>query len=115
MQQCINLGVLGINFLLLPFGLPSLLAQRALWRPYWKRLIVLALLGVTAFNSLVYIGLQSTGATNAVLLNSFIPILIAALGALLACAGVALEPGEFRRFGSARRLYHFHVDNADAY
>ncbi|WP_293761805.1 DMT family transporter [uncultured Aquitalea sp.] len=69
--------------LLLPFGLPSLLAQRALWRPYWKRLIVLALLGVTAFNSLVYIGLQSTGATNAVLLNSFIPILIAALGALL--------------------------------
>ncbi len=36
---------------------------------------------------------------------------------LLARAGLAEEmrPDEFRRYGSARRLYHFHVDNADAY
>jgi len=25
------------------------------------------------------------------------------------------DPGEFRRYGSARNLYHFHVDNADEY
>jgi glutamate synthase domain-containing protein 3 len=26
-----------------------------------------------------------------------------------------VEPEEFRRYGSARTLYHFHVDNAGAY
>ena len=40
---------------------------------------------------------------------------LAALGALLARAGIDASPGDFRRYGSARRLYHFHVDNADAY
>ena len=26
-----------------------------------------------------------------------------------------VEPAEFRRYGSARRLYNFHVDNAGSY
>ncbi|HEY5732712.1 MAG TPA: protein glxC, partial [Methyloceanibacter sp.] len=26
-----------------------------------------------------------------------------------------VEPSEFRRYGSARRLYHFHMDNLEAY
>lgn len=32
-------------------------------------------------------------------------------------AGLAgeVDPSEFKRYGSARRLYHFHVDNAGAY
>jgi glutamate synthase domain-containing protein 3 len=31
-------------------------------------------------------------------------------------AGLAdIDPGRFRRYGSARRLYHFHVDNAGEY
>jgi glutamate synthase domain-containing protein 3 len=34
---------------------------------------------------------------------------------LLARARLDADPGAFRRYGSARRLYHFHVDNADAY
>ncbi|TCP10903.1 threonine/homoserine efflux transporter RhtA [Crenobacter luteus] len=67
---------------LLPLGLKPMLAERALWRPHWRRIVVLALLGITGFNSLVYVGLHSTSATNGVLLNSFIPILIVALGAL---------------------------------
>jgi glutamate synthase domain-containing protein 3 len=38
------------------------------------------------------------------------------LHALLARAGVtAADPSEFRRYGSARRLYTFDVDNAGAY
>ena len=37
------------------------------------------------------------------------------LSALLDRAGVDADLSTFRRFGSARRLYHFHVDNADAY
>ena len=35
---------------------------------------------------------------------------------LLAAAGIAdLDPGEFRRYGSARKLYNFTIDNAGAY
>jgi len=26
-----------------------------------------------------------------------------------------IDPSEFRRYGSARKLYNFHVDNAGAY
>lgn len=35
----------------------------------------------------------------------------------LAAAALAgqVDVGEFRRYGSARRLYHFHVDNIDSY
>jgi glutamate synthase domain-containing protein 3 len=34
---------------------------------------------------------------------------------LLSRAGIEADPREFRRYGSARRLYNFHVDNAAAY
>jgi methylamine---glutamate N-methyltransferase subunit B len=35
---------------------------------------------------------------------------------LLSVAGIDdLDPGEFRRYGSARRLYNFHVDNLGSY
>lgn len=38
------------------------------------------------------------------------------LSLLLAAAGVeGVKPEEFRRYGSARQLYNFHVDNAGAY
>ncbi len=40
---------------------------------------------------------------------------LAALGARLAEAGFDADPAQFRRYGSARRLYHFHVDNAGEY
>ncbi len=40
----------------------------------------------------------------------------AALAQRLEQAGLAgVDVGEFRRYGSARRLYHFHPDNAGAY
>jgi glutamate synthase domain-containing protein 3 len=39
----------------------------------------------------------------------------AALKDLLARAGVDADPADFRRYGSARKLYHFNVDHADAY
>ena len=38
-----------------------------------------------------------------------------ALRARLVEAGFDAEPAEFRRYGSARRLYHFHIDNAGEY
>ena len=39
-------------------------------------LSLLALLGITFFNTILYVGLQDTTATNALLINSFVPILI---------------------------------------
>jgi glutamate synthase domain-containing protein 3 len=39
----------------------------------------------------------------------------AALHALLYAAGAQADVAEFRRYGSARKLYHFHVDNAAQY
>ena len=40
---------------------------------------------------------------------------LATLSELLQRAGMAADPAEFRRYGSARQLYHFHVDNVDSY
>ncbi|WP_375175496.1 protein GlxC [Pseudooceanicola sp.] len=37
------------------------------------------------------------------------------LADLLARAGADAKPGEFRRYGSARKLYHFNIDHADQY
>ena len=39
------------------------------------------------------------------------------LGRLLDAAGIngAVDIGEFRRYGSARKLYHFHVENVGQY
>ena len=39
----------------------------------------------------------------------------AALRTLLDAAGAKADLSEFRRYGSARKLYHFHVDNAGQY
>ncbi len=40
---------------------------------------------------------------------------LAELAELLAAAGADARPEEFRRYGSARELYTFHVDNAGSY
>jgi glutamate synthase domain-containing protein 3 len=40
---------------------------------------------------------------------------LAELAELLTAAGIDADPADFRRYGSARRLYNFHVDNASAY
>ena len=39
----------------------------------------------------------------------------AELAELLERAAIAADPGEFRRYGSARTLYNFNIDNLDAY
>jgi glutamate synthase domain-containing protein 3 len=40
---------------------------------------------------------------------------LAELAELLRASGLHADPSAFRRFGSARSLYNFHVDNASAY
>jgi len=67
---------------LLPFAWPYVRRDFPLYRRYFLRILLLTLPGVAAFNSLVYWGLQTSTATNGMLLNSTIPLLIMAMGAL---------------------------------
>ena len=64
-----------IAFLLvLPLALPHLKSQWQLLKQGWRPVLVLGLLGVGGYNTFAYLALQTTTATNAVLLNSFIPV-----------------------------------------
>ncbi len=65
--------------LTLPLALPHLRAQWPLLKRGWRAVVALGLLGVGGYNTLAYIALQYTAVTNAVLLNSFIPIATIAL------------------------------------
>ncbi len=60
--------------LVLPLALPHLKSQWQLLKQGWRPVFVLGLLGVGGYNTFAYLALQTTTATNAVLLNSFIPV-----------------------------------------
>jgi drug/metabolite transporter (DMT)-like permease len=62
--------------LLAPFVLPGLRAKADVLRQHAGILFVLSLTGVALFHSLVYLGLRTTTAVNAILLNSSIPLFI---------------------------------------
>jgi drug/metabolite transporter (DMT)-like permease len=64
------------TLVLAPFALPALRGQGALLRRHAGILLILALTGIAVFHSLVYLGLRSTTAVNAVLINSSIPLFI---------------------------------------
>lgn len=68
--------------LTLPLALPHLRRQWPLLRRAWKPVVALGLLGVGMYNTFAYLALQSTPATNVVLLNSFIPVATLALSRL---------------------------------
>jgi drug/metabolite transporter (DMT)-like permease len=99
---------------LLPFGWATMRRDmKRHWEHRWQ-IVRVSLAGMVAFNLLVYLGLHSTTASNAQLMNSTIPVLIALLGAvlhkqrltitqifglLLSCAGVLtiILDGDFAR------------------
>ena len=58
---------------------PHFRAQWPLLKKGWKPVLILGVLGVGGYNTFAYIALQYTSATNAVLLNSFIPIVTIAI------------------------------------
>jgi drug/metabolite transporter (DMT)-like permease len=60
--------------LLLPFAWSAMRGALPLARLHWRLVLALAVLGIAGFNSLVYSGLQTTTATNGVLLQSVTPI-----------------------------------------
>jgi drug/metabolite transporter (DMT)-like permease len=60
----------------IPFSIMALIRDWAIIRKHLPLLILMGALGVAAFNTFVYLGVRDTTATNALLINSFIPIFI---------------------------------------
>lgn len=69
--------------ILLPLAWPHLRADLPALKAKWRTVAVLGVLGVAGYNTLVYVGLQSTTAVNATVLTSIFPMVIAATGFLL--------------------------------
>lgn len=86
---------------LLLFAWPQLRAQLPAIRRHWKFIARMGFWGTGLHNAFAYVGLQYTTATNGVILNSAIPILIILLGWLvyrdsltrLQALGVAVSVG----------------------
>jgi drug/metabolite transporter (DMT)-like permease len=57
--------------------------QRHLIREHYRFILLQGLLGVTGFNTLLYLAMHSTTAINAVLVNSCVPVLIVGFSWLL--------------------------------
>ena len=70
--------------ILLPFAAPELKSKWRVVSANWRTLTLLGLLGAVVFNTLIYVGLQYTAATNGVLFNSISPILIILLSWVIA-------------------------------
>lgn len=85
--------------LILPLAAPHFRTQWPLLRRSWRSVTLLGLLGVGGYNTFAYLALQTTTATNAVLLNSFIPVATMAIAWLVlgkrlslpSCLGVAVS------------------------
>jgi drug/metabolite transporter (DMT)-like permease len=82
---------IGLNFwrwtmamlILLPVALRSKPADWRALREEWKIVVALGFLGAALFQSMVYIGLQSTQATNALLLNATAPLYVIVIAWLI--------------------------------
>ena len=67
---------------LLPFTYKYIKRDWPLYRQHLGFVLKTSIVGVTSFNTLIYLGLHGTTATNALLLNSTIPVLIILFGVI---------------------------------
>jgi drug/metabolite transporter (DMT)-like permease len=65
--------------ILAPFAWPHVKRDWPLVRRSWKTLLFLGAIGIGSHNALAYLGLNYTTATNGLILNSFIPVMIIAM------------------------------------
>lgn len=65
--------------ILAPFALPHVAREWTIVRRHWRSMLFLGAIGIGTHNALAYIGLNYTTATNGVILNSFVPVMIIAL------------------------------------
>lgn len=66
--------------ILLPFAWRAMRRDWPHYRTHARLIFATAITGMAAFNTLIYIGLHHTTSTNALLLNSCIPVLIILIG-----------------------------------
>lgn len=66
--------------IILPFTLPQVLRALPVLRPRWRLVLGMGLTSVTAYNTFLYLALQSTTAINATLVAAAMPMMILALG-----------------------------------
>ena len=64
---------------MLPFALPHLRRDAPQIHAHWRILVLLGVIGIGSHNALVFLSLNYTTATNGLILNSFIPVMIIAL------------------------------------
>jgi len=74
---------LGAFVIMLPFAWREIRAQWPAIRRHWKLIAWLGFWGTGLHNAFAYVGLQFTTATNGVILNSSVPIMIIAVGWLV--------------------------------
>ena len=72
-----------------PIGLPAMWRQRDIIAQNWRILTTLGLLNMTIFGSLVFVGLQYTGAVNGSLLLGTMPINIVLVTWIVTRAGLS--------------------------
>ncbi|MGB0467836.1 MAG: DMT family transporter [Pontibacterium sp.] len=79
--------------IILPWLVPRIISNWPVIRENFGKLIFFGVVGVAGFNTQIYLGVQETTATNAVLMQSMIPILI-----LLICALFLGEKGSVKQW-----------------
>jgi len=112
--------------ILAPFAWPYVRRDWPILRANWKLMLALGAIGVGTHNSLAYLGLNYTTATNGVILNSFIPVMIITMswaflrerlappqvaGVAISLAGVLAILSE----GSLQTLLNFRLNVGDLF
>ena len=72
-------------------------------------------LGDSLYEAVIYVAGEVASLGADCIEKEVRPEHIAKLAGLLAAAGIDADPADFRRYGSARKLYNFDIDNVDAY
>ena len=72
-----------VALILLPYFIYRFKHIMKVFKKEYLIIIVFAILGISAFNTVLYYGLQTTTATNALLINSSIPIMIIVLSSII--------------------------------
>ncbi|KAA5605747.1 DMT family transporter [Roseospira marina] len=64
------------GLIVLAFAWPKVREEWPIVRRHWRIVVLLSILGITIFNTFLYIGLQDTQAINALLMQTAMPVLI---------------------------------------
>ncbi len=112
------------SLILAPFAWPHVRREWPAVISNWKPMLLLGVVGVGTHNALAYLGLNYTTATNGLILNSFIPVMIITMSWIflrerlspLQLVGVAISLGGVLTIlsqGSLEAIASFRVNGGD--